>query len=136
MLYLVAEIIDPYQLKKSNNNQPLRIGTFVSAKIFGKKIDGIFRIPQTVLQPDDSIWIIDDGKLQRRVVNIIMTDSEYAFVNKGLHEKDKIASGYIESSVLGREVNIARLIRVPRLSPQTLTDNNVSPLKYLPADAH
>lgn len=137
MLYLVAEIIDPYQLKKSNNNHPLRIGTFVSAKIFGKKIEGIFRIPQTVLQPDDSVWIVgDDGKLQRRVVNIIMADSEYAFINKGLHEEDKIASGYIESSVLGREVNIARLIRVPRLSPQTLTDNNVSPLRSLPADTH
>ena len=142
MLYLVAEIIDPYQLRKPNNNPPLRIGTFVSAKIFGKKIDGVFRIPQTVLQPDDSVWIIsDDGKLQRRVVNIIMADDEYAFINKGLYEKDKIASGYIESSVLGRKVKIARLIKIPRLSlqtsinSQTLTDNNVSSLKSLPADA-
>ena len=34
------------------------------------------------------VWIVgDDGKLQRRVVNIIMADSEYAFINKGLYEK-------------------------------------------------
>ncbi|MAV75593.1 MAG: hypothetical protein CL691_03120 [Cellvibrionales bacterium] len=141
MLYLIAEIIDPYQLKNPNNNPPLRIGTFVSAKIFGKKIDEIFRIPQTVLQPDDSVWIIgDDGKLERRAINIIMTDSEYAFINEGLYEKDKIASGYVESSVLGREVNVARLIKIPNLSPQTsinsqsLTENNFSSLKTLSAD--
>ena len=79
MLYLVAEILDPYQLKSSDKKLPLRVGSFVSAKIIGKKIDNVFRVPQAVIQSDDSVWIINDnGQSQRREIKIIMTDSDYA----------------------------------------------------------
>ena len=66
MLYLVAEILDPYQLKSSNKKPPLRVGSFVSAKIIGKKIDNVFRVPQAVIQSDNSVWIINkNGQLHR-----------------------------------------------------------------------
>ena len=122
MLYLVAEILDPYQLKSSDNKPPLRVGSFVSAKIIGKKIDNVFRVPQAVIQSDNSVWIINkNGQLHRREINIIMTDGDYAFVSKGLYDNDKIASGYIDPSVSGRKVNIAQLIKLTPLSPQATT---------------
>lgn len=124
MLYLVAEILDPYQLKSSDKKLPLRVGSFVSAKIIGKKIDNVFRVPQAVIQSDDSVWIINDnGQLQRREIKIIMTDSDYAFISKGLSDNDKIASGYIDPSVSGRKVNIAQLIKLTPLSPKATTNS-------------
>jgi multidrug efflux pump subunit AcrA (membrane-fusion protein) len=126
MLYLVAEILDPYQLKSSDKKPPLRVGSFVSAKIIGKKIDNVFRVPQAVIQSDNSVWIINkNGQLHRREINIIMTDGDYAFVSKGLYDNDKIASGYIDPSVSGRKVNIAQLIKLTPLSPQA-TGNSQS----------
>ncbi|MDG2472162.1 MAG: efflux RND transporter periplasmic adaptor subunit [Pseudomonadales bacterium] len=124
MLYLVAEILDPYQLKSSDKKLPLRVGSFVSAKIIGKKIDNVFRVPQAVIQSDDSVWIINDnGQLQRREIKIIMTDSDYAFISKGLSDNDKIASGYIDPSVSGRQVNIAQLIKLTPRSPKATTNS-------------
>ena len=124
MLYLVAEILDSYQLKSSGKKPPLRVGSFVSAKIIGKKIDNVFRVPQAVIQSDNSVWIINkSGQLQRREINIIMTDGDYAFISKGLYDNDKIASGYIDPSVSGRKVNIAQLIKLTPLSPQATTNS-------------
>ena len=131
MLYLVAEIQDPYQLERSATNTPLRIGSFVSAKIIGKTINNIFRVPQSVIQSDNSVWVINNnGQLQRKKLTIIMIDSDYAFVSEGLSDNDNIAAGFIDPSVSGRKVNIAQRIRLAPLteqdlvSPQNLLESN------------
>jgi RND family efflux transporter MFP subunit len=114
MLYLVATVNDPYQLKSPQDNKPLlRVGTFVNASITGKSLENIVRIPHDVLQTDSTVWLIDDNNLQRRTVNIIANDNQYAYVDSGLVSGDKIAIGYIDSGNIGNQVNIAKLITLP-----------------------
>tara|TARA_B100000767_G_scaffold274275_1_gene306758 strand:- start:2422 stop:3693 length:1272 start_codon:yes stop_codon:yes gene_type:complete len=124
MLYIVAEIQDPYQLSSNANLPPLRVGSFVSANITGKQVDNVFRVPQTIIQPDNSVWLInDEGELQRRKLTVLMTNGDYALVNEGLSDNDKIASGYIDPSISGRKVNIAQLIRLKPLQQPTVSNS-------------
>jgi len=115
MLYLVASVNDPYQLKTQlADKPPLRVGTFVNASISGKSLDNIVRIPHDVLQTDSTVWLIDNNdNLQRRAVNIIANDNQYAYVDSGLTSGDKIAIGYIDSGNIGSQVSIAKLITLP-----------------------
>ncbi|MFB1002300.1 MAG: efflux RND transporter periplasmic adaptor subunit, partial [Pseudomonadales bacterium] len=115
MLYLVATVNDPYQLKTQQTKYSvLRVGTFVNASITGKSLDDIVRIPHDGLQTDSTVWIIDNnGKLQRRAVSIIANDSRYAYVDSGLVSGDKIAIGYIDSGNIGNQVTIDNLIKLP-----------------------
>ena len=115
MLYLVATVNDPYQLKTQlTDKPPLRVGTFVNASISGKSLDNIVRIPHDVLQTDSTVWLIDSNdNLQRRAVNIIANDNKYAYVDSGLTSGDKIAVGYIDSGNIGSQVSIAKLIKLP-----------------------
>jgi len=115
MLYLVATVNDPYQLKTQQTDKPpLRVGTFVNASISGKSLDNIVRIPHDVLQTDSTVWLIDSNdNLQRRTVSIIANDNQYAYVDSGLISGDKIAVGYIDSGNIGNQVSIAKLITLP-----------------------
>ncbi len=115
MLYLVATVNDPYQLKTQQTDKPpLRVGTFVNASISGKSLDNIVRIPHDVLQTDSTVWLIDsNNNLQRRTVSIIANDNQYAYVDSGLTSGDKIAIGYIDSGNIGNQVSIAKLITLP-----------------------
>lgn len=115
MLYLVATVTDPYQLKTQQTDKPpLRVGTFVNASISGKSLDNIVRIPHDVLQTDSTVWLIDSNdNLQRRAVSIIANDNQYAYVDSGLISGDKIAVGYIDSGNIGNQVSIAKLITLP-----------------------
>lgn len=116
MLYLVATVNDPYQLKTPQTNQAiLRVGTFVNASITGKFLENIVRIPHDVLQTDSTVWLIDsNGRLQRKAVSIIANDKHYAYVDSGLVSGDKIAIGYIDSGNIGNKVSIANLIQLPK----------------------
>ena len=126
MLYLVATVNDPYQLKKQHANKPpLRVGTFVNAKISGKSLADIVRIPHDVLQTDSTVWLIDsNGNLQRRAVSIIANDNDYAYIDSGLASGDKIAIGYIDSGNIGSQVSVNNLIKLPKdnVSPSQVTE--------------
>ena len=126
MLYLVATVSDPYQLKKQHANKPpLRVGTFVNAKISGKSLADIVRIPHDVLQTDSTVWLIDsNGNLQRRAVSIIANDNDYAYIDSGLASGDKIAIGYIDSGNIGSQVSVNNLIKLPKdnVSPSQVTE--------------
>jgi len=131
MLYLVASVNDPYQLMAQADQPLLRVGTFVNARITGKSLNNIVRIPHDVLQTDSTVWLIDNnGKLQQRAVNIITSDSRYAYIDNGLGDGDKIAIGYIDSGNIGSTVSIAKLITLPEddgdtaVAAKTSTANN------------
>ena len=57
MTYLVAEITDPYLLKKTQNSEnsiPLRFGSYVNASIQGMSLDSVASVPR---------YLVDEGKI-------------------------------------------------------------------------
>jgi multidrug efflux pump subunit AcrA (membrane-fusion protein) len=50
VLYVVAQIADPYNQQEKKWSTPLRMGTFVQASISGNVAENIIRLPRSVLQ--------------------------------------------------------------------------------------
>lgn len=119
VLYLVARINDPYQLQhQTGNNPPLRVGTFVNAVIAGKTLDNIIRVPQNVLQTDSKVWLVDaNGGMYEQSVEVIANDTDFAYITSGLNDADRIAMGYVDISIPGSKVNIAKLIQLSAPEP-------------------
>jgi len=121
-LYVVATVEDPYQIALPQNEAtpPLRVGSFVRAAISGKTLNGVFRLPQEVLQSNNHVWLIDgDGQLQQQKVKRIGGDRHYAYITEGLHSGDRVAMGYIDDSVPGSQIHIAELITLPPVATTT-----------------
>ncbi|OMH25978.1 hypothetical protein BGP75_25365 [Motiliproteus sp. MSK22-1] len=86
-LFVVAQIEDPYSLGPQGN-PPLKIGQFVQAKIKGKLLQGVYVFPRTALNQDNTVLIIEKGRLQSRILDPLWTDEESVVASSGLENGD------------------------------------------------
>lgn len=98
--YAVARIADPYQLLGDDN--PLPIGTFVTATIQGSEAKNVIRLPRSIIRGSDEVMIVDaDSKLQFRTVSVLRSDANYIYANGGVQPGDMVITTVLESPVNG-----------------------------------
>ncbi|WP_111977978.1 efflux RND transporter periplasmic adaptor subunit [Algibacillus agarilyticus] len=111
-LYVVAQINAPYQNK---NEQSLKIGEYVSAKIQGKMINNAISIPNNTLYQGTYVFTVKDDVLQRKDVLLLWQNSQYAIVKSGLQ-----ADEYLVTTPLGQVTSGTRV------KPSNMPPNNDS----------
>lgn len=103
MTYAVAQIEDPYRLHSEGT--PLPIGTFVAANIFGSTVTDVIRVPRTALRGADQVLVVnDENKIEIRTIDVIRSDSRYAFVRGGISAGERITTTVIEAPTNGMSV--------------------------------
>lgn len=107
--FAVAQVIDPYLFNKQSNGVTdqtvLPIGTFVNAKINGKQVPDLIRVPRSALRGQDELLFLDnENKLRIKKVGILKTDQTYAYINNGATSGDKIVITAIESPINGMQL--------------------------------
>ena len=101
--YAVALIADPYQLLGDDTVLPM--GTFVSATIAGTRREGVYRVPRSALKGASELLFVDDqDTIQTRAVNIVRSDADYAYIEGGIEEGERIILTAVESPVSGMRV--------------------------------
>ena len=101
--YAVALIADPYQLLGDDTVLPM--GTFVSATIAGTRREGVYRVPRSALKGASELLFVDDqDTIQIRAVNIVRSDADYAYIEGGIEEGERIILTAVESPVSGMRV--------------------------------
>lgn len=125
-LFTVAEITDPYGLH-TEQNQPLRIGTFVDASIEGKHFDNLVMLPRHILRAGNKVWVIDQQqRLQNRQVSTLRTEGPFIYVIAGLDTNEHVCLSNISGAIPGSQVRIAKITDSNQLSPQpTIPDVKV-----------
>lgn len=104
--YAVAKIDDPYAL--DSEQEPLPMGTFVTASIEGVAMQGLLRVPRYALHGSNQLLFVDSEKrLRIRSVNIVRADSEYAYINGGAEAGERVILTAMESPINGMPVRIA-----------------------------
>ncbi len=101
--YAVARIEDPYQF--DGELEPLPMGTFVSASIEGRRIDGVVRVPRNIIRgADELIFVDDENRLQIREVQIVHADADYAYVGNGAEPGQRVLVTALDAPVNGMAV--------------------------------
>lgn len=106
----VVRVDDPYGLmgNAAHEKSPLRVGTFVSATIEGKFIEGVAAIPQGALRPGNKVWLVDeDQQLRSHDVDVLRTVGDIAYIAGGLEDGMRISMAAVNSLLAGTEVRIA-----------------------------
>jgi len=104
--YAVAKIVDPYAL--DSEQEPLPMGTFVTASIEGVAMQGLLRVPRYALHGSNQLLFVDsENRLRIRSVNIVRADSEYAYINGGAEAGERVILTAMESPINGMPVRIA-----------------------------
>ncbi len=114
--YLVANILDPYLLYPKDldaveTRKPLKIGTFVTAKLLSKQYDGVFEIPRELLRDNNQILMVEksaggEDEIHFKQINYFHADNKYIYVKEGLKAGDRISLTYIDMPIEGMAVAI------------------------------
>lgn len=86
---------------------PLRLGSFVEARIAGRRIDGAAALPIEALRGPDEVWVVDaGGRLRRRTVAVAQRSGRRAVVESGLAAGELVVISELDLVVDGMRVDV------------------------------
>ncbi|QLE84352.1 efflux RND transporter periplasmic adaptor subunit [Shewanella sp. Scap07] len=107
MVYLVAEIKDPYlRNNKVDGQLPLKYGSFVTAVIKGRTVDGIVKLPRHIVRNGNVAVVGADSTVEIRPVNVVRTDIEFVYIKDNLKDGERISVTNINTITNGQLVKV------------------------------
>ena len=107
VLYAVAQVEDPYGLDRDWAQGPLRIGTFVTARIEGSRLLDVYTVPRHALRPGNRLWVVDgQDRLARAEVEVVRADERQVYVRGELEPGSRVALTPLEDPLPGAPVRI------------------------------
>lgn len=106
-LYVVAQINDPYKATQENQ-YPVKIGQYVTATIYGKKVAKALVIPNFSIYQGSYVYIVEGGLLKRKNIELAWQNADKAIVKEGLSEGQQLvltALGQVNSGTRANTVN-------------------------------
>lgn len=90
---VLVSVPDPLAYKKEDPNVPrLMLGSFVEVHIQAKELANVVRLERDYIRDDETVWVMKNDSLRIRDVNIQFRDAQYAYVQGGLADGDKIVT--------------------------------------------
>ena len=112
--YVVARISNPYKLNQTltASTPALLVGTFVTAKLKGKTLDNVFKVPRSALLQGSKVAVVDDmQRLQINSVNVVFSDEDYYYVSTGLKEGAEVIVSAIGTPIEGQKLEVKNSLK-------------------------
>lgn len=112
-LFVIAQIRDPYG-RNDIGRPPLKVGSFVKAKIRGAVLEDVYVVPRRLLRENSFVLTVDDEHtLRRKTVNIVWQNDRSIVVDKGLAHGDKIVLTDVPFALEALPVDATELDKLP-----------------------
>ena len=85
MVSVVVEVTDPFGT--SGGRPPLLPGVFAEVVIEGKVLKNAVAVPRDAVRQSDKVWVVQDGRLRIRTLEIARADKDYAYAVSGLDDE-------------------------------------------------
>jgi RND family efflux transporter MFP subunit len=104
-LHVIAMIDDPYG-QQVDNRVPLKIGQYVTARLEGKTISDALVIPNSTIYQGTYVYVVEDGILRRRDIDIDWQNDDEALISSGLMPGDELVTTALGQVTSGVRVSI------------------------------
>lgn len=108
MARILVEVPDPLAQNSAKGKPELIIGTFVESLVKGNEISNVVRLNRDHLRENNKVWIMQDGKLSIKEVEVLLTDNEYAYIRKGLNGGEQVITTNLSTVAEGVAVRTER----------------------------
>ena len=97
MIHAVARVEDPYGRRNASTRPgdvpALPVGLFVEARILGRAVDDVVRVPRVALHDRAQVAVVDrDDRLRVRHVEVVQRQREHVIVAGGLQPGDRVCT--------------------------------------------
>lgn len=104
-LHVLAQIEDPYG-EKAVDRIPLKVGQYVTAVIEGVQVEDAIVIPNKAIYQGSYVYVVEEGVLQRREIDVAWQDDTQALIDKGLKTGDRLVLTSLGQVVSGTPVRV------------------------------
>ena len=105
-LHVIAQINDPFSMYREGQT-PIKIGQYVTAELRGKMVSNVLVIPNAAIYQGSYVYIVRDGILQRRDIEIAWQNDRDAIIAAGLEHGDALVTTVLGQVTSGIRVSIA-----------------------------
>jgi len=117
-LHCVAQIEDPFG-EPAVGRTPLKIGEYVTAQIQGRVLSNAIVVPTSAIYQSAFTYVVQNGQLQQRGVNIVWQNDTDAIIDQGLSAGDQLIITPLGQVTSGTAVRVIDQDRVPDDAPTT-----------------
>ncbi|MCF7957378.1 MAG: efflux RND transporter periplasmic adaptor subunit [Phycisphaerae bacterium] len=104
MLNVVVEVPDPFKL--TGDRPPLMPGMFVEVEIHGRQANNIIKVPRSAVRNSREIWVEKDGRLHVQPIEIVRSDTNYAYITSGIGDGDVVIISSLDAITEGMGIRI------------------------------
>lgn len=99
---VLVQVEDPLAHRPENAHLPkLMIGAFVDAEIEAQTIDSVVRINREYIRTNQTVWVMREGTLNIRDVQVVLSDTDYAYINQGLEKGEMVVTSSLSTVAEG-----------------------------------
>jgi RND family efflux transporter MFP subunit len=113
----------PDPLARQTDAPPMILGTLVETHIEGRPIENVIRLDRDLIRERDTVWVMAEGQLDIREVEIVFRDAQHAYLRNGLDEGDEVVITTL--ATVSEGIPLRR--EDPASSAKTATDEEASP---------
>lgn len=87
---VLVRVPDPLGRNSEKDKPELMIGSFVEAHMQAEEIKDVVRLNRDLIRSNNTVWVMQEGELQIREVEILLTDAKYSYIKNGLEDGDSV----------------------------------------------
>lgn len=96
---VVVSVPDP--LGRGSGEPPLILDSLLETEIEGKPIDNVVRLRREYVRDEDTAWVMKNGKLEIRDLEIKFRDGQFAYISKGLEDGEEVVISTLATPARG-----------------------------------
>ena len=102
---VVVRVAQPY--KTTEGRPPLMVGTFTQVDLQAMALDRYVTLPREALREGDTVWVVEQGTLQVRAVEVVQEIDEEVYITSGIDENDRVITSTLTVMTEGMTVRVA-----------------------------
>ena len=113
--------------QNSKLNSSFLPGNYVSVKIDGMKKNDVAKIPRYVVDNENHVYTMEDGKLARRKVEVVAIQGDVAIIKNTVPNEMKIITTILQKPIIGMDIKSANeSIELKEEVPRVDEENQLS----------
>ena len=102
LVSVVVEVTNPSD--PAGATPPLVPGMFVRVRIQGHTLKNAVAVPRDAVRQSNEVWLVNDGKLRIRPLDIVRADRNFAYAVSGVEHGDMIVLSSLDAASDGMNV--------------------------------
>jgi len=113
--------------QNSKLNSSFLPGNYVSVKIDGMKMNDVAKIPRYVVDNENHVYTMEDGKLARRKLEVVAIQGDVAIIKNTVPNEMKIITTILQKPIIGMDINsVNESIELKEEIPKVDEENQLS----------